>query len=161
FHDMSVAARRAKDDWRLELAGRELAGTATWSAPNANAPNGRIAARLARFTPPDAGSPPTWKGGTSSEGRTSDAARANPWPEIDISADSYLVRGRDIGHLELDAHPSGTDWRIEKLTMTNDAGRLSADGWWRVAGGRQQTRLDVLLDVKDVGAFLSRLGHAD
>ncbi len=161
FHEMKVAARRVKDDWKLDLAGRELAGTATWAAPTAAAPNGRIAARLARFTPPDAGTPATWKGGASSERAKPDAAVGNPWPEIDIAADKYLVHGRDIGSLEVDAHPSGTDWRIDKLTLANDAGRLSADGWWRVAGRRQQTKLDVVLDVKDVGAYLARLGHAD
>ena len=162
FHDMKIIARQAQEDWRLELKARELAGTATWISPNPKAPNGRIAARLARFTPPDVAELTLWKGNQAgAEAVKPEAGVGNTWPEINIEADSYLLRSRDIGRLELVAHPRGADWRIDKLTLSNEAGRLDADGWWRVAGARQQTKLDFVLEVKDAGAYLSRLGYPD
>jgi uncharacterized protein YhdP len=162
FHDMKIVARRAQDDWRLDLRARELAGNATWVVPNSKAPNGRIVARLARFTPPESGAPGTWKvGPVTADAAKTEAGGSNPWPEINIEADTYFLRGRDIGRLQLVAHPKGTDWQIDKLALINEAGRLDADGWWRVAGPRQQTKLDFVLDVKDAGAYLVRLGHPD
>jgi uncharacterized protein YhdP len=128
---------------------------------NAKAPNGRIIARLARLTPPGPGAPGTWKAGPSSAEAKTEAGGSNPWPEINIESDSYLLRGRDIGRLQLIAHPRGTDWQINKLALSNEAGRIDADGWWRVAGPREQTKLDFVLDVKDAGAYLLRLGHPD
>ncbi|MBK7331934.1 MAG: hypothetical protein IPI87_05935 [Betaproteobacteria bacterium] len=46
------------------------------------------------------------------------------------------------------AKPQATDWRIEKLVLSSDAGRVNADGWWRAAGRTQQTRLDVSLETQ-------------
>ena len=59
------------------------------------------------------------------------------------------------------AHPRGSDWRIEKLALINEAGRLDADGLWRVAGTREETQLEFVLDMKDAGAYLVRLGYPD
>ena len=42
-------------------------------------------------------------------------ATPNPWPEIDIVADSFLLHGRDLGKLELTAQPRGPDWQIHPL----------------------------------------------
>ncbi len=47
-----------------------------------------------------------------------------------------LSKERDLGRLELVARPRGTDWRIERLVLANDNGRLDAEGAWRVAGAR-------------------------
>jgi uncharacterized protein (TIGR02099 family) len=160
FNEMRVSARRSQDDWRLDLLARELAGTATWSAPSTDAPNGRFVARLGRLVPPDAGELTPWKGAADGAGKT-EAGGANPWPAIDIVADSYYVRGREVGRLEFVAHPRGTEWRIDKMRLANDSGRVSAEGQWQAAGKDQQTKLDVDLDLDETGKFLSRLGYAD
>src|SRR5437762_948723 len=66
----------------------------------------------------------------------------------------------DLGKLELTARPSGNDWQIESLKLKNDAGTISAEGWWR-AGEPQQTKFDVALEVSEANAFLARFGMAD
>ncbi len=164
FRAMKLGARRTQDDWRLELQARELAGTATWSAPSPAAPNGLFAARLSRLVPPDAGEFTPWKGAAGGPAKAEagvGAGVANPWPGIDVVAESYLVRGREIGRLEFVAHPRGSEWLIDRMTLANDGGRVSAQGQWRSAGRDQQTRLDVDLDLKETGKFLSRIGYAD
>jgi uncharacterized protein YhdP len=90
-----------------------------------------------------------------------DAAAVNPWPSIDVAADALTSKDRDLGRLELTAHPSGTDWRIDRLVLANDNGRLEASGAWRALTRPQQTRLDVAVDAKEAGAVLARFGYAD
>ena len=158
FEMLKVSGRRAGDDWRLTLDGREVAGTATWQAPSASQPNGRLIARLARLVPPPAGDLPAWAGAAEDPARAANAA--NPWPAIDLTAEAFFRRGHDAGRLEIAAEPAGIDWQIRRLALVNDAGRIDAEGVWR--GGRQaQTKLDVKVDVTEAGPFLSRLGMPD
>ena len=42
--------------------------------------------------------------------------------------------------------PEGTDWRVSRFSLINDAGRIDAEGTWRLIGRQQQTRFDVDVD---------------
>jgi uncharacterized protein (TIGR02099 family) len=154
FTKLRTTARRQAGDWRLTLDATELAGTAVWRSATPAQPNGRIVARLARLT-----TPATRENVPAAE--TSAAAptdTVNRWPEVDLVADSLRSKERSIGKLELAAHPAGSDWQIQKLALINDVGRIDASGSWRNVASRSQTRLDVVVDVKEAGEFLSRFG---
>ena len=154
FSNIKASARRANADWRLALDGDEIGGNATWRAATPVQPNGRIVARLARFSLPPASD--------ASDGNAPTAAASvNHWPAVDLVADTLVKKGRPLGKLELVAEPSGTDWQIRKLTLTNDAGRIDATGSWRNAAALAQTKLDVAIDVREAGAFLGRFGWPD
>ena len=84
--------------------------------------------------------------------------RCNRWPEVDIVADALRSKDRTLGKLELLAHPSGSDWQIQKLALINDFGRIDAEGSWRNVASRSQTSLNVAVDVKEAGGFLGRFG---
>jgi uncharacterized protein YhdP len=161
FNELNVVARHSVNDWKLDLRGREIAGTAAWSAPAASAANGRVVARLAWFAMPGSGELVPWSGADKAGDSKAAPGAANPWPEIDIAAESFSSKGRDLGRLELVAQPRGTEWRIEKLVLANDSGRIDADGAWRTAGRQQQTKLDVALEANDAGGFLARFGYPD
>ncbi|HQR11907.1 MAG TPA: YhdP family protein [Casimicrobiaceae bacterium] len=156
LHDLKVTAQPGGEDWRLTMHGREVDGEATWHGPSATLPNGRVMARLTRFVPPGPGELHPVRGANDASG-----SAANPWPELDIVADSFLSKGRDLGKLELVAQPVGADWRIQKLSMVNPDGSINANGWWRVRGDHQQTSLDATVDVSDAGRYLSRFGYGD
>ena len=79
-------------------------------------------------------------------------------PALDVVADSYVSRGRDLGRLELAAKPEGADWRIETLALRNPEGDITATGRWRVQANLQRTDVDVKLEVRDAGGFLARHG---
>jgi uncharacterized protein (TIGR02099 family) len=160
FHDTALSARRSGSDWRVTLASKEVEGTATWEPRSSKFANGRVTARLARFAMPGAGTMATWHGSPRTATPRGEGS-ANPWPEIELVADRFHGRRGELGRLELSAKPQGADWRIDKFSLANDAGSLSADGWWRSRGPDQQTRLDVALDVRDAGAFLARFGMPD
>ena len=89
----------------------------------------------------------------SREGARGDPALASGWPELDITADSFVSKGRPLGRLELVARPSGSEWQIERLRLANDDGAIAAEGAWRGSGRAQQTKLDVALDVGDAGGL--------
>ena len=157
FNRTNIVARRAGEEWRVALGGNDVAGTAVWRVPTSTTPNGRIVARLARLTLPIAAEGPT---GQSTRKAVRPAGAATAWPAIDLASDAFYSKDHDLGKLELAARPSGNDWQIESLTLKNDAGVISAEGWWR-AGEPQQTKLDVALDVNEAGTFLTHFGTAD
>ena len=157
FNQTNIAARRAGEEWRVTLGGNDVAGTAVWRVPTSATPSGRIVARLARLTLPTAAD--TLSGQTTRKAARP-AGAANAWPAIDLASDAFYSKDHDLGKLELAARPSGNDWQIESLTLKNDSGSISADGWWR-AGEPQQTKLDVTVDVNEAGMFLTHFGTAD
>jgi len=164
FNDLRVRMREAQGGWTLDLNGREIVGTATWSSPGAGMPNGRLVARLARLAIPARASLPSWRAADARDGlreSKADAPAASPWPAIDVTADALVSKDHDLGHLEFAAQPSGADWRIDRLVLANDAGRLEAEGNWRPSSRPQQTKLDVRVDAKEAGAFLARFGYPD
>ena len=164
FTDLGVRMRESSGGWTFNLDGAEIGGTATWSAPGAGSPNGRLVARLSRLAIPGRGTPATGRGADAGEGASEQRAgapAASPWPEIDLAADTLVSKDRDLGRLEFVAQPRGAEWQIDRLKLANDSGQLDASGAWRVSARQQQTRLDVALDTKDSGAFLARYGYVE
>jgi uncharacterized protein (TIGR02099 family) len=156
LHDFTVTAKPSGADWQLAMHGREVDGNATWRGASVELPNGRVIARLTRLVPPGPGELHPVR---AEQNTTSDAK--NPWPELDIVSDAFVVRNRDVGKLELVAQPDGSDWRIQKLVLANADGRIDTNGWWRVRGKRRETELDVVADIKDAGGYLARFGYGE
>ena len=157
LNDLRIGASRGGDDWQIDLRGRELAGTARWQAAAPGRPNGRIIARLQRFTAPQS-APASMIATPAAQGAP---PAANPWPSVDIVAESFRIKERDLGKLELLAQPSESDWRIESLKLSSDDSNLVASGWWRGAGRAPRTQLDTDLEVRDAGKYLARFGMPD
>jgi uncharacterized protein (TIGR02099 family) len=156
FNELHIGAARSPGGWQMDLRGRELTGAARWQGAAPTHPNGYVSARLQRFTTPSA-APAQERAAAASTSRTETANTANSWPEIDIVADSFFAKDHDLGKLELTAQPRGADWQIERLQLTNDDGKLAAEGWWR-GGRKQQTKIDATLDISDAGKYLARFG---
>ena len=164
FANLKLKLRETDHEWAIDLDGDEVAGTATWSMPGTSAPNGRIVARLSRLTVPSRSHSATARDADAKDGASDpkpDATLENPWPAIDIAAGSFVSKEHDLGRLEFVAQPRGADWRIDRLVLANDNGRIEADGAWRSLGRQPQTKLDVVVDVKEAGAFLTRFGYPD
>ncbi|MEO8537524.1 MAG: YhdP family protein, partial [Betaproteobacteria bacterium] len=154
FANLHASARRQGADWRLALDGRELAGSAVWHAATSAQPNGRFVARFARLTTPPAAGASVGDSAPAPE----EPGATNRWPEVDIVADTFGSKERALGKLEFRAHPAGSDWQIQKLSLSNEAGRIDADGSWRHATTRSQTMLNVAVDVRDAGEFIAHFG---
>jgi len=151
FTHVKSTARRQGGDWRLTLDGNELAGTALWRASTTAQATSRLVARLSRLTAPPSAD-------VVAAASTAPSPAVSRWPEVDVVADALQSKEHTLGKLELAAHPAGSDWQIQKLALTNDAGRIDATGSWRNVASRSETSLDVVVDVKDAGEFLGRFG---
>jgi uncharacterized protein YhdP len=163
FAELKLKMRETPQGWSFDLDSPQIAGTATWSSPGPAAPNGRVMARLSRIALPGRGNPATWQSAEAKEAAadSQDVQALNHWPEIDLAADAFFSKERNLGKLEFVAKPQGADWKVDKLVLANDAGKLEANGAWRVAGRMQQTKLDVVLDAPDSAGFLARYGYAE
>ena len=153
YDDMAFTARRAADGWRVGLEARQVAGTARWEPPGERHVNGRLTAQLGRY---DIVGAREVRAVHKEEPRPEGSP--NPWPEIDVTAERFFGRAGMLGRLELAGRPEGTDWRVSRIALVNDAGRIDADGSWRMLGRQQQSKFDVAVDVRDAPAFLARMG---
>jgi uncharacterized protein (TIGR02099 family) len=156
FRDIAVGARRDGNDWRFTLDGRDVQGTASWYVAAPGLPNGRAVLRLARLAlPRESGATP----GEPERAQGDARGAPNRWPEIDVEAQRFESRERDLGTLKVRAKPDGSDWLIEELTLANDGGRIDASGAWRVSGEHERTELAAHFDVRDADLFLARFGY--
>jgi len=128
--------------WSAVVDADEIAGQLTYSASGA----GRLVARLLHLT-----LPPVTPGSAAPA-----PPRATELPALDVATDSFNLRGKDLGRLELLAVPDGADWRIDKLALASADATLDAKGRWRDG---KATDLDFSLHARDVGKFLGRVGY--
>jgi uncharacterized protein (TIGR02099 family) len=150
FNDLHVQARSQAGEWRVDLDSSDVAGNAVWLPPKAN-DTGKLSARLKRLAlPPEEVS--------NNAAAAAAVAPRQDLPALDVMAESYLSKGRNLGRLELQARPDGTDWRIDTLALRNPESDLVANGRWHVQGAMQRTELEVKLEVRDAGKFLARHG---
>jgi len=140
----NVAVRATGDaaGWSAVLDADEIAGQLTYRAEGA----GRLVGRLLHLsvpaaTPASGANPPT---------------SPSDLPALDIAVESFNLRGKELGRLELLAVPEGPDWRIDKLALASEDATLDAKGRWR---GGLATDLDFSLHASDAGKFLGRVGY--
>jgi len=77
-----------------------------------------------------------------------------------VIADSFVFHGHPLGRLELGAVREGVDWRIGQLALIAPEGSAKLEGLARpaTAGAPPRTDVSFAIDMKDVGAYLNRIG---
>ena len=149
---LSNVALRASAEaagWSANVKADELAGDVSYRT----AGGGRLIARLAHFSVP-ADTP-----GAGATATPRPAPKPSALPAIDLVAEEFTFRGKQLGRVELVARPDGEDWRIESASMVNAEASLTGNGVWRAAPSRTTVQFD--LQAGDTGGFLSRVGYHD
>jgi len=149
FNDVSIRAGSGGNVsggnvWVANVSAKELAGEIAWRPEG----NGRVVARLKQFTLPEA-----------SPGKKSAEQSARNLPALDIVADNLILRGTDLGKLELVATSQDYDWRIEKLVLTSPEGTLAARGVWKNWDLQPSVNVNIDLKIDDAGKYLDRMGY--
>ena len=144
FHDVDARVRFAGQRMQIGVAAREATGDVTYDA----ARGGSVLARLKHLTYPEPAPGPATTGALSE------------LPGLDIVADSFTFHGHPLGRLELDAVNEGADWRIRRLALIAPEGSATLQGLARPGGAGTPPRTDVsfAIEVKDIGAYLDRIG---
>ncbi len=150
FNDVALAGTMQGGAWRTTVSGREFEGTATWQPQG----RGKLSAQLKKLVVPpviDAAAVPVKPG----------AERKQSLPSLDIVADQFQFKDKQLGKLELTAVAEERDWRIEKLRLTNPDGLIAADGVWQNWQTQPRTHINVRLETGDIGKLLTRLGYPE
>ncbi|MSP95661.1 MAG: TIGR02099 family protein [Betaproteobacteria bacterium] len=144
LHAVALRAGADTRGWQATLSATEMAGDLSYRT----AGRGKLTARLSHFTPP--GEAP---GAKQRDG-------AGELPAVDLVAERFNYRGKQLGRIEVVALPEGANWRIEKISNLNPEAALEGKGLW-VTGGRSRTSLEFNLNVNDAGKYLDRVGTPD
>jgi uncharacterized protein YhdP len=94
----------------------------------------------------------------------------NSMPALDIEVEDFVLAGRQLGFVAIQAHNQGREgrtreWRLTKLNLRVPEARFNAIGDWAFSpgspsnGGARRTALQVELDIRDAGALLARFGQ--
>ncbi|WIM05431.1 MAG: YhdP family protein [Candidatus Nitricoxidivorans perseverans] len=145
FNGFRMTGVREAGLWKGEIASQEANGDFEWSDAGA----GSLTARLSRLAVPD---------GSDGKGGAVFGETLRELPAIRLTAKHFLLRGKDLGELGLDAENHEGAWNA-RLDIKNDDGALSGAGRWR-PGADAGTRLDFKLSAKSIEKLLARLGHA-
>jgi len=144
LNDVSLRAGADAAGWAASIASQEVAGDLSYRKDG----GGRLVARLTRFL-----SPREYPGAPERA-----ALEPNNLPTLDLVAERFSLRGKELGRVEIQGSRSGEDWRIDKLAMTNADASLAASGMWR-GGAPTRSQLDFELNAADAGQFLARAGY--
>jgi uncharacterized protein (TIGR02099 family) len=144
----NVALRAGLDEagWSASVQSREITGDVSYR----NEKGGLLSARLADLRIPE----------DSPGAKPRDSVRSRDFPAVDLIAERFHFRGRELGRLELGAQRAGEDWQIDKLVLVNSDGSLSGRGLWH-NGTLTSTGLSLELEASDAGKFLGRAGYPD
>ncbi len=152
LNDLKVDASTREGTWQVALESREMNGNVSWNGAGA----GQLVGRFKSLS-----IPPSAPAKMSEPGAPGAAAESEDLPALDIIADNFTLRQRQLGRLELMAAPNGRDWRIERLKLNTAESTLSLDGVWQDWLQQPRSRVNLQLETSDIGKFLARLGHPD
>ena len=153
FNDVMLRAQPSGQRWRLALRSKEATGVISLDTDAKTGVIDAVAVRLQRFSLPVS----VVASGAQTMGTDVNAR----WPKLDLTADSFVSDGRDLGKLEMRAQPGVDEWRIEQVKLSSADGTLEAYGRWqpRFAGPTVgKTTMDVSLKWSDAGKFMTRFG---
>jgi len=163
WESVVVGASHYDRTWQANIASNQVSGHVSWLPGATRESPGTLQARLARLVIPAA-----------TENDLLGPAMQQPaqnMPSIDLVVNELIVRGRDVGRLEVDARNFEEDgvpvWQLDKLDISNPAATFTATANWRTLrdygavtdqSTPRRTAVDFKLDVKNAGELLERAG---
>jgi uncharacterized protein (TIGR02099 family) len=151
FSKLAVTMAPQSGATQLTFAGREMEGVATWRGEG----RGRLNARLKKLVLPAGEDKPT----PAPDKPQVPAGKPPEFPALDVIVEHFQSGEKQLGRLELTAVPMDRDWKIEKLRLANADAVLTADGLWQGWLTQPRTRMNVRMDVADIGRTLTRWGY--
>jgi uncharacterized protein YhdP len=167
FKAMILKGRHGGEDWRMTVDSDEASGDFYWR-PGAYDDKGYVRARLQRFVladeTPVTGPVPAVPAATTAP---ADTGKGGEMPALDIIAEKFTFKERELGKLELRAVPLGVDWKIDQLNISNGHAKLEMDGLWQRYGdpqspsGKARTVMNLKLNTSNLNALFDQFGLAE
>lgn len=158
--------------WRANIDAAELSGYGEYRQPSGPSA-GKVYARLARLSLAQS---------TAQDVESLLDEQPSTIPALDIVIEDFELRGKKLGHLEIDAvnvgagaaRESAREWRLNRFNIVNPEAVLTASGNWanlnaqsatanttaanRNSKAKRRTVLNFKLDINDSGDLLNRFG---
>jgi uncharacterized protein (TIGR02099 family) len=144
LHDVGLRAGADAAGWSATVQAKEITGDLSYRSER----GGQLVARLTNFIMPE----------DTPGAKPQDPARTKELPSVDLAAERFSYRGKQLGRVEAIAKRAGDNWRIERAAMVNPDANLTVHGVWQTAPA-SHTALDVQVESGDAGAFLGRIGY--
>ena len=166
FDAMTLKGRHGGEDWRLTVDSDDAVGDLTWRAGAFN-DRGAVRARLKKLVLADEVPQPKGAAASPSAGTV---VREADFPALDIVAEKFTLKDRELGRLELRATPMGDDWRIDQLVIATGHAKLEMDGLWQRFGepqnpsvpvGKSRTTMNLKVESSNLNALFSQFGFGD
>ncbi|MEY3613257.1 MAG: hypothetical protein RJB14_2979 [Pseudomonadota bacterium] len=166
LHQVQAGGSYDAGVWRVNIDADELSGHVVYepAKPGQTDPAGQLFARLSRLN-----LQPT----SASEVETLLEAPPTSLPGLDIVVDSLVLRGKPLGRVEIQAintdkglaqTPAAREWQLKKFNIDVPEGTLHSTGRWlaaREGSPWRKSEMNFVLDVRDAGGLLTRLGTPD
>jgi uncharacterized protein (TIGR02099 family) len=165
LNNVSLSARRDPDQsWYADVDSDQASGSVHWVGTRGAVP-GRVTARLAKLVIPE-----------SDKKQVTELLDAPPtdFPALDIVAEQLELGSAKFGRLEVEAQNApgsgagaaagrNDSWNLQKLTLSNPDGKLTASGSWQREGNLPGRKMAVkfVLDFSNGGGVLGRFGIPD
>lgn len=149
--------------WRVNIDATELSGHVRFEPALAGQTDqaGQLFARLSRLNLPPA-----------SARAVESLLEAPPvsLPALDIVVDALELHGKQLGRVEIEAinadknlakTPAAREWQLKKFNIDLPEATLRSTGRWlaaREGSPLRKSEMNFMLDVRDAGALLTRLG---
>lgn len=156
LRNVVVGVTHQPGSWQASIDSQAAVGYVTWNDTPTGQGLGKVTARLASLDIPE-----------SSANEVKDLLESGKSavagiPGLDIVAERFELFDKQFGRLELVANNAqalaGREWRIDRLSLSNPDGKLSANGRWLTRDGKSNTSLNFNLDIQDAGRLLDRFG---
>jgi uncharacterized protein YhdP len=149
--------------WRVNIDAAELSGHVAFeqALPGQSDSAGQLFARLSRLNLPPA---------SAREVETLLETPPVSLPALDIVVDALELRGKQLGRVEIEAvninkdpvrTPAAHEWQLKRFNIELPEATLRSTGRWlaaREGSPMRKSELNFMLDVRDAGALLTRLG---
>lgn len=145
IHQLELRAGSDASGWSAAVKADGMAGEVSYRY----AEGGRLVARMTDFT-----IPADYPGAKPGDG----ASRTRELPSVDLVAERFTYKDKQLGRIEVVAQRAQDDWRIDRLALVNPEASVSGKGLWRTAPS-SSTSLALELESSDGGQFLARLGY--
>ncbi|MGZ8357934.1 MAG: YhdP family protein [Telluria sp.] len=157
--EVVVGASHQGDTWQASIDSRQVSGHVMWAESPTGQGLGKVTARLASLVIPESSAEDV------KDLLQADRGAAATIPGLDIVAERFELFNKQLGRLELLASNAqalaGREWRVNKLTLANNDGKLNGTGKWLTKDGKSSTSLNFNIDVIDAGRLLDRFGFPE
>jgi uncharacterized protein (TIGR02099 family) len=163
LHQVQAGGTYDEGRWRVNIDAEELNGHVVFepARPGQTDQAGQLFARLSRLDLPPS---------SAQDVESLLEAAPTSLPALDIVVDSLVLRGKPLGRVEIEAinadkglaqTPATREWQLKKFNIDLPEGTLRSTGRWlaaREGSPWRKSEMNFVLDVRDAGALLTRLG---